>query len=47
MIVISQVFILFFNGVCNVPQCGILDIFRPFVGFKDIRLVRKDAKRVS
>lgn len=26
---------------------NIKDIFRPFIGFKEVRLVHKDAKRVS
>ena len=29
------------------PQSTIIDIFRPFIGFKEVRLVHKDAKRVS
>ena len=33
--------------MCITPQSTVIDIFRPFIGFKEVRLVHKDAKRVS
>lgn len=36
-----------FSADVVTPQSTIIDIFRPFIGFKEVRLVHKDAKRVS
>lgn len=40
------VFILSVSVSVSVPSLGIADIFRPFVGYKEVRLVTKDSRHV-
>jgi len=37
----------FFPTIIYVPLLDVIDIFRPFVGYKEVRLVSKEARQVS
>ena len=37
----------FFQTFISVPLLDVVDIFRPFVGYKEVRLVSKEARQVS